>query len=74
VGKIGRAYIMNGNWGGGGEANELRVLMGKPKGKIPLGRPRRGWENNIRINLREVECGSVGWIKLAQDRISGRLS
>jgi len=45
-----------------------RVLVGKPEGKRPLGRPRRGWEDNIRIDLQEVRCGSMDWIMLAQDR------
>jgi len=45
-----------------------RVLVGKSEGKRPLGRPRRRWEDNIKINLQEVECGSVDWIELAQDR------
>jgi hypothetical protein len=45
-----------------------RVLVGKPEGKRPLGRPRRRWEDNIRIDLEEVRCGCVNWIGLAQDR------
>jgi len=45
-----------------------RVLVGKPKGKRPLGRPRRRWENNIKMDLREVRCGAMDWIDLAQDR------
>jgi hypothetical protein len=45
-----------------------RVLMGKPEGKRPLGRPRRGWEDGIRMDLREIGRGSVDWIQLAQDR------
>jgi len=45
-----------------------RVLVGKPMGKSPLGRPRRRWEDNIRMDLREVECGGGDWIELAQDR------
>jgi hypothetical protein len=42
--------------------------VGKPKGKRPLGRPRRRWVDNIRMDLGEVEWGDVGWIRLAQDR------
>jgi hypothetical protein len=45
-----------------------RVLVGKPEGKRPLGRPRRRWEDNSRMDLQEVECGCVDWIGLAQDR------
>jgi hypothetical protein len=45
-----------------------RVLVGKPEGKRPLGRPRRRWEDNIKMDLQEVGCAGVEWIKLAQDR------
>jgi len=45
-----------------------RVLVGKPEEKIPLGRPRHGWEDNIKMDLQEVVCGGVDWIDLAQDR------
>jgi hypothetical protein len=45
-----------------------RVLVGKPEGKRPLGRPRRRWEDNVRMDLQEVECGCEDWIGLAQDR------
>jgi len=45
-----------------------RVLAGKPLGKRPLGRPRRRWEDNIKMDLQEVGCGGVDWIELAQDR------
>ena len=45
-----------------------RVLVGKPKVKRPLGRPRRKWEDNIKMDLQEVVCGGMGWIELAQDR------
>ena len=45
-----------------------RVLVGKPEGKRPLGRPRRRWVDNIGMNLQEVGCGCVDWIGLAQDR------
>ena len=45
-----------------------RVLVGKPEGKRPLGRPRCRWEDNIRMDLQEVGCGGMDWIELAQDR------
>ena len=45
-----------------------RVLVGKPEGRRPLGRPRRRWEDNVRMDLREVGCGCVNWMELAQDR------
>jgi hypothetical protein len=46
---------------------------GKPEGKRPLGRPRRRWEENIKMELREIGWGSMAWIDLAQDRASGGL-
>ena len=45
-----------------------RVLVGKPEGKRPLGRPRNRWEDNIKMDLQEVGCGGMDWIELAQDR------
>jgi hypothetical protein len=45
-----------------------RVLVGKPVGKRPLGRPKRRWEDNIKMDLQEVGCGGMDWIELAQDR------
>jgi len=47
-----------------------RVLVGKPEGKRPLRRPRRRWEDNIKMNVQEVVCGSMDWIELDQDRDS----
>jgi len=52
----------------GEERGECRVLVGKPGGKRPLGRPRRRWVDNIRMDLQEVGCGYTDWIGLAQDR------
>ena len=46
----------------------FRVLMRKSEGKIPLGRSRRRWEDNIKMDLQEVGCGGMDWIELAQDR------
>jgi hypothetical protein len=45
-----------------------RVLVGKSEGKRPLGRPRRRWKDNVRMDLQEVECGYEDWVGLAQDR------
>jgi len=45
-----------------------RVLVGKPEGRRPLGKPRHRWENNIRMDLQGVGCGCVDWMELAQDR------
>jgi len=52
----------------GEERGACRVLVGKPEGKRPLGRPRRRWVDNIRMDLQEVRCGCVDWIGLAHDR------
>jgi hypothetical protein len=52
-----------------GEGRDVyRVLVGKPEGKRPLGRPRRRWEDNIKMDLQEVGRGGMDWIELAQDR------
>jgi len=45
-----------------------RVLVGKTASKRPLGRPRRRWEDNFKIDIQEVICGGMDWIELAQDR------
>jgi hypothetical protein len=45
-----------------------KVLVEKPEGKRPLGRPRRRWEDGIRMDLRKIGLGGVDWIRLAQDR------
>ena len=52
----------------GEERGVYRVLVGKPDGKRLLGRPRRRWVDNIRMDLQEVGCGYMDWIGLAQDR------
>jgi hypothetical protein len=44
------------------------ILVGRPEGRRPLGRPRRRWEDNIKMDLREMGFGDVDWIHLAQDR------
>jgi hypothetical protein len=45
-----------------------KILVGKPEGNRPLGRPRRRWEDGIRMDLSEISLGGVDWIRLAQDR------
>jgi hypothetical protein len=50
------------------EKEVYKVLVGKPEGKRPLGRPRRRWEDGIRMDLREIGLGGLDWIRLAQDR------
>jgi hypothetical protein len=52
----------------GEERGAYRVLVEKPEGKRPLGRPRRRWEDNIRMDLQEVGYGGMDWIGMAQDR------
>jgi hypothetical protein len=54
----------------GEERKVYKVLVGKPEGRRPLERPRRRWENEIRMNLREIGLGVVDWIRLARDRRS----
>jgi hypothetical protein len=44
------------------------ILVGRPEGRRPLGRPTRRWEDNLKMDLREIEFGDVDWIHLAQDR------
>jgi hypothetical protein len=52
----------------GEKRNAYRLLVGKPEGKRPLGRPRRRWVDNIRMDIGEVEWGDVDWIGPAKDR------
>jgi hypothetical protein len=59
---MGRAYITN-----GAERNAYRILAGKSEEKRLLGRPRRGWVDNIKMDFREVEWNGIDWIDLSQD-------
>jgi hypothetical protein len=52
----------------GQKRNAYRISLGKPEGKRPLGRPRRRWEDNIRMDLKEIGRAGMDWIDLAQDR------
>ena len=52
----------------GEDRGVYRVLVGKPEGKSPLGRPRHIWEDNIKMDLQEVGWGRGDWMELAQDR------
>jgi hypothetical protein len=52
----------------GNRKGVCRVWVGKPEGKKALGRPRRRWEDNIKMDLQEVGCGARDWIELAHDR------
>jgi hypothetical protein len=52
----------------GAKRKVYRILVGKPEGKRPLGRPRRSWVDNIKMDLRETGWGFRDWIDLAQDR------
>ena len=60
---MGRAHSSYGR-----EKKRIRGFGGKPEGKRPLGRPRRRWKDNIKMDLQEVACGGMDWIELAQDR------
>jgi hypothetical protein len=60
---MGRACSTNGEKG-----NARRILMGKPEGKRPLGRPRHRWVDNIKMDLREIGWDGTDWIDVAEDR------
>jgi len=71
--KLITSYVQHERWAGhvarmGEERGVYRVLAGKPEGRRPLGRPRRRWVNNIRMDLQVVGCGYMDWIGMAQDR------
>jgi hypothetical protein len=51
----------------GGKINEYSILVGKPEGERPLGRPTRGWEDNIKMNRRKIQRWGLDWIHLAHD-------
>jgi hypothetical protein len=61
--EMGRACSTN-----GAKRNAYRILVGKPEGKRPLGRPIHRWEDNIKIDLREIGWSGMDWIDLAEDR------
>jgi hypothetical protein len=64
-----KANEVGGECGTHGRGEKVcKVLVGKPEGKRPLGRPRRRWEDGIRMYLREIGLGGVDWIRLSQDR------
>jgi hypothetical protein len=65
------------NWAGhvariGAKRNAYRLLLARPEGKRPLGRPRRRWVDNISMVLRDIGWGAIDWIDLAQDRVQWR--
>jgi hypothetical protein len=55
-------------WDAWGKRNAYRIMVGKPEGKRPLGRLRRRWEDNIKMDLRVIGWGGMDWIDLAWDR------
>ena len=61
---MGRAYIARMEEGG----SAFKIVLGKPTGKRPLGRPRRRWEDNIKIYLKEVSISTMNWVVSANDR------
>jgi cell wall assembly regulator SMI1 len=66
-------YDIGGNVALMGELRDsYKILVGKPEGKRPLGRPRRRWKDNVRMDLREMRSESVDWMHLAQNRYQWR--
>jgi hypothetical protein len=64
---------VSGTCGAHGEGRGVyRVLVGRSEGKRPLGRPRHMWENNIKMDLREIWIDGANWIRLAHDRVQWR--
>jgi hypothetical protein len=59
---------MGGACGAHGEVRGAYILVGRPEGRRPLGRPGRRWEDSIKMDLKEIGFGDVDWIHLAQDR------
>jgi hypothetical protein len=59
-------------WNAWGRRGVYRVLVERPEGKTLLGGPRRGWEDNIKMDLRETGIDGANWIQLAQDRVHWR--
>jgi hypothetical protein len=57
----------------GEKRNAYKILMGKPEGKRPVGRPRRRWVDNIKMDLRDIGWGGMDWIDLAPDRDQWRV-
>jgi hypothetical protein len=60
---MGRSCSTNGD-----KRKACRILLGRPERKRPLGRPRRSWEDNIRMDFRDIGWGIIDWIDLVQDR------
>jgi hypothetical protein len=72
-----RVIISRMRWAGhvsrmGEGGGVYKVLVGRPEGKRPLGRPRRRWEDNIKMDLREIGIDGANWIRLAQNRVQWR--
>jgi hypothetical protein len=52
----------------GEKGNACKILVGKPEGKKPMGKPRHGWVDNIKMDLRDIGCDGMDWVDVAQDR------